>query len=201
MIYRITLLLLTLAVGNLEAWAAKDGKKATAVSSQKFKVDTSKSKLGFKVYKFKISADVPGEFKEFSGDFEVDMKNEKLLAANGVAKTTSIFTDDVKRDNHLRSEDFFHAEKFPEVSFKLKSFEGNQKSGKLQGDLTMRGVTKPVVFESSAVDTSVKGEIRVTLTSKINRKDWGIIWNKVLDQGGYVLSDEVFINLTIHGKL
>jgi polyisoprenoid-binding protein YceI len=116
-------------------------------------------------------------------------------------ETASIDTREAKRDAHLKSPDFFDAAKFPAITFKSTKIEKAGKGRlKLTGDLTMHGVTKPVVLTVDGPSASIKDPLGRTVrgvmaTGKLDRKDWGMTWNKALDTGGMVVSDEVKLEI------
>jgi polyisoprenoid-binding protein YceI len=111
-----------------------------------------------------------------------------------VANMSSISTGDEKRDGHLMSTDFFDVANFPAMTFQSRKME----NGKLEGDLTIRDVTRPVVldveFGGNGKDPWGNTRAGITVVGKINRKDWNLLWNMPLDTGGVIVSDEVRIN-------
>lgn len=168
-----------------------------------YKLDTAHTQIQFKVKHLGIST-VTGKFNEFDGSFDLDPNNLSSLEANATIKTASIDTANSGRDDHLRSPDFFDAETHPEIKFVSTKVEdlGNEKL-RVHGDLTIRDVTKPIVLEgqfTGAVDFMGTHRAGFTAAGKINRKDFGVSWNKVLDTGGLVVSDEVVIVLEIQGS-
>ncbi|MFI5303622.1 MAG: YceI family protein [Nitrospiria bacterium] len=168
--------------------------------SAEFAVDKDHSHAGFQVRH--LVTKLQGEFKDFEGTFTFDEKSPEKSAGKFTIKAASINTNHEKRDNHLRSPDFFDVEKFPTLSFESKKFiPSGDKKFLLTGDLTLHGVTRPVTFEVEfyGVEKSPFGDYRAgfSASSKINRKDYGIIWNKVLDNGGYLIGDEVEMNIQI----
>ena len=122
-------------------------------------------------------------------------KSFKTFSAN--VNTTSIDTGIEKRDEHLRSDDFFASEKFPKMTFVMKSYEVNGDEGKMKGDLTIRGITKPVVLEvediASVKDFQGSKRVGFSLKGKINRMDYDLKWNKALELGGVAVAEEVKI--------
>ena len=165
-----------------------------------YKVDLSHSQMGFSVRH--LFSKVPGKFNEFEGTFNFDEKTAEKGSADFTIKTASIDTDTPKRDDHLRSPDFFDAQKYPTITFKSKSVRSTGKNKyKLSGDLMMHGVTKPVTFDAEYLGTDKDpwGNTKVgfTASTKINRKDFGIVWNKKLDSGNLLLSEEVELNIQI----
>lgn len=168
-----------------------------------FKIDPSHSSVNFTV-KHLVSK-VKGQFKDFDGTFNWDAAKATDGSGKFVVKTTSVFTGNDKRDEHLRSGDFFDAQKYPEMTLdkiKLKPAKGKDKY-KMTAELTLHGVTKPVSFdvEYGGVAKDPWGNTRAGFTAegKINRKDYGIVWNKTLDAGGLMLGDEVAIEIQVEG--
>ena len=167
-----------------------------------FEIDPAHSGVSFKVRH--MFTPVPGSFKKFAGTFDYDPAKPKSWTADVTIETASIFTDNEKRDTHLRSGDFFDAEKFPKITFKSKEVKNATKKGAtLLGDLTMHGVTKPVTLkvEIGGMGKDPWGGMRAgfSATTKVNRKDYGIVWNKALDSGGMLLGDDVEISLAVEG--
>jgi polyisoprenoid-binding protein YceI len=145
-----------------------------------------------------LVSEVEGRFREFEGVVKYDPKNVASSSVEFTVKANSIWTDNEKRDTHLKSDDFFSVEKFPTLSFQSKSVKARG-PGKLDvfGNLTIKGVTKAVQFPCTiVVGQGFKGEvIGVAGEFDINRKDFGIIWNSNLDKGGTALGDDVHIKI------
>jgi polyisoprenoid-binding protein YceI len=170
-----------------------------------WKVDAAHSKLGFSVTHMMVS-ETEGKFKIFDGTAgsktEMDFTDANI---NFSADAASINTEDPKRDDHLRSKDFFDVEKFPTVTFKSTSMklDGKGKTSYiLEGDLTMHGVTKKVKFLAIGAAKTVKdpyGNLKngFKVTGTINRKDFGLNWNAALEAGGVAVSEDVQIQLNI----
>jgi polyisoprenoid-binding protein YceI len=168
-----------------------------------WKIDVAHSNVIFSVSHMVI-AEVTGRFNQFDATLEqtgTDL-NGSRLSAN--IKVGSIDTDNDGRDKHLRSADFFDAEKYPEITFVSKSFEkvGDNKY-KITGELTIRGITKTVVL-----DTRFNGEMKdpwgntkagFKATTEINRKDFGLVWNKTLETGGVLVGD--IVGITINAEM
>lgn len=159
-------------------------------------LDLSHSEVGFSVKHLMIT-NVKGEFKEFNADIDFDYKTKTFNKLDAVVQSKSVDTGIVKRDNHLRSEDFFLSDKYPELTFKMKSYKGDGDEGEMIGDLTIRGVTKEVKFDIEDLGTikDFNGNNRVgfTLKGKINRIDYGLKWNKALELGGLAVDEKVKI--------
>lgn len=161
-------------------------------------VDSSHTRAGFSV-KHLVISDVKGEFAKTSGKAlldDADLSKSSVEVTIGVG---SVDTRDEKRDNHLKSADFFDAAKFPTITFKsTKVVSGNDGALTVTGDLTMRGVTKPVTLEGSITKaiSDPGGFTRrgVSLAGKLDRKQWGVSWSKVIDVGA-VVGDEVKLDI------
>ena len=143
-----------------------------------------------------------GRFTDYSGYIEMDPDAKTVKAIEAVIKTASVTTNHEKRDTHLRSPDFFHAEKFPTMTYTMMSYEKQGDTYMTKGDLIVLGVTKEIVLTGTfngIVPKDPWGNTRAGFTAhgKINRKDFGMNWSKALDNGGLVVGDEVEINLEI----
>lgn len=169
---------------------------ASAVSAAVYKVDVDHSNVGFKVKHMMIST-VTGKFGKFDGSYDLDKGQFKSLS--GHIKTASIDTGIVKRDDHLRSADFFDAAKFGDMTFVMTSATKE----KMTGNLTIRGITKKVTLDidMGGIIEDPWGNQRsgFILTGQINRKDFGLNWNKAIEAGGVVVGDEVKIIVEIEG--
>jgi len=177
---------------------------ATAIAApEKFTIDRAHSEMGFDVRHF--FSKVHGRFEDFQGTIVFDANDPSKISVEGTATTASISTDNERRDSHLRSADFFDAEKYPTLSFKSTKVTADGKNKyKVAGDLTLRGVTKPVVFEAEYLGSGDTGDGRVkagfTATTTVNRKDFGINWNKTFDNGSVMLGDDVTLVLSIEAN-
>jgi len=172
-----------------------------------YTIDKPHTEVGFDVRHF--FSKVHGRFNDFQGTIVFDEQDPAKISVEATAATGSISTDNEKRDGHLKTADFFDAEKYPTLSFKsTKVTAAGKNKYKVTGDLTMRGVTKSVVFD---VDFLGAGSVGVggqswgskagfAATTTINRKDFGINWNKTLDNGGLMLADEVTLVLNIEAN-
>ncbi|MEW5850282.1 MAG: YceI family protein [Myxococcota bacterium] len=168
-------------------------------SASTWELDASHSQVGFGVKHLMVST-TKGNFKKFSGTLTLDDKD--VTKSNVVVDidTASVDTDEPKRDEHLRSPDFFQSDKFPKMSFKSTKVEKQGEALLVTGDLTIRGVTKPVVLKVEGFGPEVKdpwGNTRrgAVATTQIKRSDFGLTWNKSLETGGVVVGDEVAINI------
>lgn len=169
---------------------------ATTTTTTKWAIDPSHSEIQFKVKHLMITT-VTGSFKEFGADVELEGDDLTNAQVSFWANTDSIFTNDEKRDGHLRSGDFFDSEKFPKLSFKSTRIEGSGSDWKVTGDLTIKDITKPVTLnvEWSGVAKDPWGNTKagLNLSGKIDRKEFGLTWNAGLEAGGVLVSDEVRI--------
>jgi polyisoprenoid-binding protein YceI len=168
---------------------------------QAWTVDVSHSAVGFSVRHMMVS-NVKGTFDRFAASVEGDPADPAKAKISATIEIGSVNTRDAKRDEHLRAPDFFDAAKFPQMTFASTKVEKvSATKAKVTGDLTLRGVTKPVTLdvEYTAPVKSPWGKtvVGATATGKINRKDFGVSWSKSLDGGGLVVGDEVSIQLEL----
>ena len=175
------------------------------LAQETWTIDKSHSTANFKVRHF--TANVIGAFNDFDVTIALDRANPAKSSVELTIQTTSIDTNNENRDKHLRSADFFEVEKFPTITFKSTSVTPKGKDAfDVTGDLTMHGVTKrvtlPVTFLGFA--KTQRGEkAGFEIETTLNRKDYGIVWNRALDEGGFMLSDDVkvTINLEMNRKM
>ncbi len=163
----------------------------------KWNLDTTHSAAEFAVKHLMIST-VKGHFNTFTGTGETN-EDGTIKSAELSIDAASINTNVEARDNHLKSADFFDVEKFPKITFKSTKIDQKGADISITGDLTIHGVTKPVTLkgEFTAPVTDPWGNSRSALAvnTKINRKDWGLHYNQALEAGGWVVGDEVKINV------
>jgi len=172
---------------------------ATPVLASNWELDSAHTSAEFKVRHLMIS-NVPGKFSGVKGFVNLDDANPAKSKVEATIDTSTVNTDNQKRDEHLRSGDFFDVKKFPTMKFVSRSVK---KTGdgtfEVAGDLTMHGVSKPVVLQASLtpeMKDPFGGTRRgMTATTKINRKDFGLNWNKALEAGGVMVSDDVNIEI------
>jgi polyisoprenoid-binding protein YceI len=192
------LALAAIALVTLGALAADT--PAPAAAGATYNVDAVHSSVGFKVRH--LVGKVPGNFKEFSGTIVGDPKDPTNASITLTIKAASITTDNEGRDKHLNSPDFFDTAKYPEITF--KSAKITAKGGdqyEVAGTFTMHGVSKeivvPVFFGGTAKDPWGNERAGFSVDMTLNRQDYGIKFNKVLDQGGTLLGDDVAISIEI----
>ncbi len=173
---------------------------ATLANATPYKLDSSHTEVGFSVKHLMIT-NVKGKFKTFDADIDFDHKNKTFKKFNAVVQTNSVDTGIEKRDNHLRSEDFFLAKKYPQITFNMKSYEKDDDEGVMIGDLTIRGITKEVKLKvedlGTIKDFENNNRVGFTLKGKVNRKDYGLKWNKALEAGGFAVGDKVKIIIEV----
>ena len=161
----------------------------------KWKIDQTHSEVQFKVKHLMITT-VTGYFKKF--DLEVETESEDFTTAKSIvfkADIDSIDTNNEQRDTHLKSADFFNAEEHSQLKFEGTRYEANGDSAKLHGDLTIRGVKKPIMldvdFGGIVVDPYGQTKAGFTISGKISRKEFGLTWNAVTEAGSVVVSDDI----------
>ncbi len=171
-----------------------------SVAANTYVVDTAHSQIHFSVTHLMFFK-VRGTFTEFSGTVDIDPAAKTLSVAKATVNTASVDTRDAKRDEHLRSDDFFDAANHPSISFTSKSVSGSGDNITVVGDITIRGVTKEITLKGSFVGamTDHMGNERAgfVATGEVNRKDFGLNWNRALETGGVVVGDKVEIGLEI----
>lgn len=186
MIRRIALLLSALALPALAA---------------EYTIEPAHSAAQFSVRHMMVS-NVKGEFKKLSGKVVFDEAKPSATVVEATIDVSTVNTGEPARDKHLKSPDFFDLDKYPTMTFVSKSAKKTVHGLDLSGDLTIHGVTKPVVLHVSDISKEIKdpmGLLRrgATATTVVDRKDFGLLWNKNLDGGGVLIGDEVTITIDI----
>ncbi|MFT5042026.1 MAG: polyisoprenoid-binding protein YceI [Hyphomicrobiaceae bacterium] len=171
-----------------------------------YTIDNSHSSVQFKIRH--LLSKTSGQFGTYEGTFTLDPDKRDSVSIEGNIDVASIDTRDEDRDKHLREADFFDVEKFPTITFKaseLTDVNDDRTKGKLNGSLTMHGVTKPVILDVEWYGTTTDpwGNKKAGFAgfTTLNRKDFGIVWNKALDAGGFVVGEEVEIEIQIEANL
>jgi polyisoprenoid-binding protein YceI len=188
------------------------GLSTQAVAGDTYTIDPAHSTIGFAVTHMVIST-VHGKFKDFIGAVELDEHVElptsramlgrfgerRVQSASGTVQTKSIDTGIEERDKHLRSAEFFDADKYPTITFQSKRVKNKNGQRLLVGDFTMHGVTKeitvPVTVKGPIKDPWGNNRIGLQAKTKVNRKDYGMKFNQLLETGGAVVGDEVEIEI------
>lgn len=162
------------------------------MSKTTWALDPAHSEIQFKVKHMMIST-VTGKFDRFNVEVAADGDDFSTADISFSAETASVNTGNEQRDGHLRSGDFFDSEAHPTLNFKATSYDAA--SGTLEGDLTIKGITKPVTLEAEfgGIGKDPWGNTKAgfTLSGKINRKDWELNWNAALEAGGVLVSEDV----------
>ncbi len=165
-------------------------------------IDPAHSNAGFSIRHMMI-AKVQGGFRQLSGTLVLDRAQPSRSSVSAVIDAASIDTREPKRDEHLKSADFFDVAKYPTLSFQSRKVE-TRGAGHFQvtGDLTLHGVTREVILEVEGLDAEMKDpwgntKIGASATTRIKRKDFGLSWNAALEAGGVLVGDEVSITLDL----
>jgi polyisoprenoid-binding protein YceI len=171
------------------------------MAAEKWVFDTAHSSVGFSVRHLMISK-VHGNFTQWTGHIEFDEANPSASSVEAQIDVASIDTKEAQRDGHLKSPDFFDVEKYPHLTFKSTSVTGSGEHLDVKGDLTLHGVTHPVTLKveyAGRAKHPMNGSERAGFSAHttINRKDFGLGWNAVLEAGGVAVSEKVEITLEI----
>jgi polyisoprenoid-binding protein YceI len=171
------------------------------MATTKWVLDPTHSELGFKIKHLMIS-NVSGSFKNFHVEMKTEGEDFSTAQIKAKVEMNSIYTNNLQRDEHLHNSDFFEVEKYPELEFKsTKIQKADNETFYLYGDLTMKGITKPVklTVEYNGVAKDPWGGERAgfVVTGKIKRSEWGVTFNAALETGGVMLGEEVKINSEI----
>jgi polyisoprenoid-binding protein YceI len=185
---------------KLFAAAALTTLAALPLQAESYKIDPSHSEVGFTVRH--MVSNVRGRFNDFSGTVDMDPKAPQKGSVEFSVKTTSIDTGNADRDKHLRTADFFDVEKYPEITFKSDSVKPTGKNTyNVTGTLTMHGVSKkvtlPVTFNGEGKDPWGNTRAGFETSTKLDRKEYGIVWNKAIDNGGVLLGDDVNVSINL----
>jgi polyisoprenoid-binding protein YceI len=191
---RMRPILLPLLLATL-VWSAPAG-------ADTYRVDPAHTSVLFHVRHLFTS--VTGRFEKFDGSIDYDEKALAKTHVSGTIDAASINTNVERRDNHLRSADFFDVEKYPKITFEstgTNDIDSSGHKGKMNGTLTIHGVSRPVVLDVSFLgkgkDPGGHERAGFHATTTINRKDFGLTWNKALESGGLLVGDEVTIDLDV----
>lgn len=182
------------------AWGLVALSTGAGAETARWDVDPDHSIIEFRVAHMVVSK-TAGRFMDYSGFVEMDPEAKTFKAIEATINTASVNTNQEKRDAHLRNADFFDVEKHPTMTYKMKSYKKHGDGYSAVGDLTLRGVTREItlVGNFNGVTKDPWGNQRAGFNgeSKLNRKDFGMVWNKTLDSGGLVVGDDVQIRLDI----
>ncbi len=166
-----------------------------------YTLDPAHTRIGF-VARHAMVTKVRGAFNDFEGSAHIDAEDPAKSSATITIQAKSIDTRNADRDAHLRSNDFFAMDEYPEITFTSTAVEKvDDRHYRVSGDLTIKGVTKPVaiVFEHTGAATDPYGNLRVGFEGSVsvNRKDWGVNWNAALEAGGVLVSDQVTLEFDV----
>ena len=172
------------------------------VNAATYTLDPSHTSIGFNV-KYLMITDVIGQFKTYEAEIELEENTNELKGVEANIQVSSIDTENAKRDGHLKSPDFFDVDQFPNILFKSRTVNKlGTDEYEVIGDLTIKGITKTITLRgknTGFIDAGIMGGKRAgfSATAMINRKDFGLNWNRKLDQGGLLVGNEVTIELKI----
>ena len=165
-----------------------------------WQIDPSHSQLEFSIRHMMITT-VRGHFDKFSGTVNFNEADPTRSTVTAQIDVASINTRDAKRDGHLRSPDFFDAEHYPTATFKSTKIEKLDKShGRITGDLSIRGITRPVILDVEFTGMGTmwgRTSAGFSAQTKFNRKDWGLNWNQTLESGGLLVGEVVTVNVEL----
>ena len=170
------------------------------MATTKWAIDPTHSEIGFKV-KHMMFTNVSGTFAAYDATITTEDDNFENANFEFSANIDSISTNNLDRDNHLKSGDFFDADNFPKLTFKASSFTKDGDDYEITGDLSIKEVTKlvkfPVEFSGLMKDPWGNTKAGLNIYGKINRKDWGLNWNSALETGGVLVGEEVKLNIEL----
>jgi len=166
----------------------------------RWNLDPEHSTIEFRVTHMVVSK-TTGRFTDYAGFVDMDAETGTVMAIEATIEAGSVNTNHEKRDAHLRNADFLDVKQYPTMTFKMKSYKKTAESFAAVGDFTLHGVTKEVIlvgrYNGATKDPWGNTRAGFSAEGKLNRKDFGLVWNKTLDSGGLVVGDEVQIRLDI----
>ena len=173
---------------------------AVQAEPARWNLDPEHSTIEFRVAHMVVSK-TTGRFMDYAGFIDMDAEDGTVTAIEATIKAESVNTNHIKRDTHLRNAEFLDVKQYPTITFKMKSYKKTAGSFTAVGDLTLHGVTKDVTldgrYNGATKDPMGNDRAGFSAEGKLNRKDFGMVWNKTLDNGGLVVGDEVQIRLDI----
>jgi polyisoprenoid-binding protein YceI len=177
---------------------------SVAALAADYSIDPAHSSASFGVTHMMVST-VRGQFSKVSGTVRYDPNDLAGSRVEASIDAATIDTQQAKRDAHLRSADFFDTEKYPNITFRSTRWTRENGKLKIAGDLTIHGITKPVVLDVTGPGAEVKGAdgsmlIGATASTTVSRRAFGLTWNKLMETGGAVVGDEISITLDIEAK-
>ena len=175
--------------------------QASTMAAKRWQIDASHSSVGFSVRHMMIT-NVKGEFEKFEGEVSYDPMQPQAAKVSASIDVSSITTREEKRDAHLRSADFFDAERFPKITFQSRRTSRKGSSLEVVGELSIHGITRDVTLTVSDLTeehTDPWGNLRIgaSAKTKVKRSDFGMRWNAALEAGGMLVGDEVTIQIEV----
>ena len=199
MIRPIRYVIAAMALGVVvPALAQNPAPAAAPAASNVWRIDRGHSELTFSI-RHMVSR-VRGQFNSWSGTITGDLNDWENAVVNVSVDAASIDTNHERRDADLRGKDHFEIETYPTITFRSTKIERDGDRLRMTGDLTMRGVTKPVVVEGQLTGTAEEGghtRVGFEASTTINRKDFGFVWNRAVEAGGWLIGDEVRIDISV----
>lgn len=198
MIKPIRYVIAAMSLGVALPALAQNPAEAAAPATNVWRIDRGHSELTFSI-RHMVSR-VRGQFNSWSGTITGDLNDWENAEVNVSIDATSIDTNHERRDADLRGKDHFEVETYPTITFRSTKIERDGDRLRMTGDLTMRGVTKPVVLEGQLTGTAQdRGRTRAGFeaSTTINRKDFGFVWNRAVEAGGWLIGDEVRIDISV----
>ena len=174
----------------------------TAVYAEpaRWNLDPEHSTIEFRIAHMVVSK-TTGRFTDYAGFIDMDAEDGTVSAIEATIQAESVNTNHVKRDTHLRNAEFLDVKQYPTITYKMKNYKKTSEGFTAAGDLTLHGVTKEVTligrYNGSTKDPWGNTRAGFSAEGKLNRKDFGMVWNKTLDNGGLVVGDEVQIRLDV----
>ncbi|MBI5316417.1 MAG: polyisoprenoid-binding protein [Nitrospirae bacterium] len=166
----------------------------------RWNLDHEHSTIEFRITHMVVSK-TTGQFTDYAGYIDMDAEDGTVTAIEATIKAESVNTNHIKRDAHLRNAEFLDVKLYPTITYKMKNYKKTSEGFTAMGDLTLHGVTKEVLltgrYNGSTKDPWGNTRAGFSAEGKLNRKDFGMIWNKTLDNGGLVVGDEVQIRLDV----
>lgn len=166
----------------------------------RWNLDPEHSTIEFRITHMVVSK-TTGQFTDYAGHIDMDAEAGTVTAIEATIKAESVNTNHIKRDTHLRNAEFLDVKLYPTITYKMKNYKKTSEGFTAMGDLTLHGVTKEVLltgrYNGSTKDPWGNTRAGFSAEGKLNRKDFGMIWNKTLDNGGLVVGDEVQIRLDV----
>lgn len=166
----------------------------------RWNLDPEHSTIEFRITHMVVSK-TTGQFTDYAGYIDMDAEDGTVTAIEATIKAESVNTNHIKRDTHLRNAEFLDVKLYPTITYRMKNYKKTSEGFTAIGDLTLHGVTKEVLltgrYNGSTKDPWGNTRAGFSAEGKLNRKDFGMIWNKTLDNGGLVVGDEVQIRLDI----